>query len=456
MVAAHTARRAAPEEVLDLALRMVRGQAEAVYLAQDAALTRFAGSRIHQNVSEHDASLRMRIVDEGRTGVASTNRLDAQGIAEVVARATELCRRAAPNPDPTPLAGPEAGAGDSELGYVAATAKAEPERRAEGARAVIAAAQAEDLVASGAFSTDVSTIAIANTNGLRSCHTTTQAKLLTVMTGADQASGYAQAIGTDIAAIDAAALGAEAADKAARSADATDLEPGAYDVILEEYAVQTILEYLAYAGFSALAVEEGRSFMDLGNRVMGDNVSIWDDGNDPSGLPTAADFEGVAKQHVDLVTDGVATAVVHDSATARRAHVASTGHALPAPNTFGPMTWNLFMAPGSSSKEAMLSSIERGIWVTRFHYVNIVHPRKAVLTGMTKDGTFLIENGRIVRPIRNLRFTEEIPAAFSRIEAITAETKMVGAEYSGINARVPALRIGRFAFTGATAAESGA
>ncbi len=174
------------------------------------------------------------------------------------------------------------------------------------------------------------------------------------------------------------------------------------------------------------------------------------------GCRSAADFEGVAKQRVDLVTDGIATAVVHDTATARRAGVASTGHALPAPNTFGPMTWNLFMAPGSSSKEAMLSSIERGIWVTRFHYVNIVHPRKAVLTGMTKDGTFLIENGRIVRPIRNLRFTEEIPAAFSRIEAISAQTKMVGAEYSGINARVPALRIGQFAFTGATAAESGA
>jgi predicted Zn-dependent protease len=155
------------------------------------------------------------------------------------------------------------------------------------------------------------------------------------------------------------------------------------------------------------------------------------------------------------VTDGVATGLVHDSATARRAGVPSTGHALPQPNTFGPLSWNLFMAPGSSSKDAMLSSIDRGLWVTRFHYVNIVHPRKGVLTGMTKDGTFLIEHGRIVRPVRNLRFTEEIPAAFSRIEAIGSETKLVGAEYSGINARVPALRIGRFAFTGATAAESG-
>jgi predicted Zn-dependent protease len=102
----------------------------------------------------------------------------------------------------------------------------------------------------------------------------------------------------------------------------------------------------------------------------------------------------------------------------------------------------------------MLSSIDRGLWVTRFHYVNIVHPRKAVLTGMTKDGTFLIEGGQIVRPVRNLRFTQAIPEAFSRVEAISSETRIVAAEYSGINARVPALRIGRFAFTGVTAAES--
>jgi predicted Zn-dependent protease len=456
VVATHVDRRAAPEEAMDLALRLVRGEAEVLYLARDAALTRFANSRIHQNVVEHDASLRVRVVDDGRTGVASTNRLDDQGIAEVVARAQAICRRSTPNPELPPLATAEWGAGDSDLGYVAATADAQPERRAEGARAVIAAAQAEDLVASGAFSTDASTIAIANTNGLRSRHTTTQAKLLTVMTGEDRASGYAQAISTDIGAVDAAAVGAEAADKAARSVGATDLEPGAYDVILEEYAVQTVLEYLSYVGWSALAVEEGRSFMELGKQVMGSNVRIWDDGNDPTGLPSAHDFEGLAKRRVDLVTDGVATGLVHDSATARRANVQPTGHALPAPNTFGPLTWNLFMAPGSSSKEAMLSSIERGPWVTRFHYVNIVHPRKGVLTGMTKDGTFLIENGRIVRPVRNLRFTEEIPAAFGRIQAIGSETKMVGAEYSGINARVPALRIGQFAFTGATAAESGA
>ncbi|HEY8922333.1 MAG TPA: metallopeptidase TldD-related protein, partial [Candidatus Limnocylindria bacterium] len=230
--------------------------------------------------------------------------------------------------------------------------------------------------------------------------------------------------------------------------------PGDYPVILEEYAVATVLEYLSWMGFSALAVEEGRSFMDLGQQIMGANVSIWDDGLDPLGLPTAIDYEGVPKQRVDLIRNGVAHAVVHDTATASRAGVASTGHGLPAPNAFGPMAWNLFMSPGSSAKEVMLSGIERGVWVTRFHYVNIVHAKRGILTGMTKDGTFLIEDGRITRPIRNLRFTQSIPEAFSAIEAIASETRLVAAEYSGINARVPALRLAKFAFTGATGAEA--
>jgi predicted Zn-dependent protease len=441
------------EEVLEAALRLLPGDGEALFTGRDAALTRFAGSRIHQNVSEHDATLRVRAVDGGRSGVASTNRLDSDAIAEVVARAVDICRRSAPNPRPSPLPPADAG-GMSDVGFVSATADADPDRRAEGARAVIAAADAAKLDASGAFSTDALTLAVANTNGLRSRHDVTQAKLLTVMTGADRASGYAQATSPDVADIDAGAVGAEAADKAVRSADATDVPPGEYDVILEEYAVQTTLEYLSWNAFSALAVEEGRSFMELGRQVMGENVSIWDDGSDPTGLPSAIDFEGVAKRRVELVTDGMATGLVHDSATAARAGVASTGHALPAPNTFGPLTWNLFMAPGSSSKEAMLAATERGIWVTRFHYVNIVHPRRGVLTGMTKDGTFLIEDGRITRPVRNLRFTEAIPEAFSRVEAISSGTRLLAAEYSGINARVPAVRIRDFSFTGATAAES--
>ena len=457
MVADRTWDRPALESILAHALSLVGdGEAEALFTARDAALTRFANSRIHQNVAERDATLRMRVVRDGRTGVATTNRLDDEGLTEVVARASATAAMAAPNPNGAPLADPLIALSDPQLGFVPATARADPDLRAAGARAVIAAGDAANLESSGAFSTETGTLAVANSRGMWNAHTVTQAKLLTVMMGENGASGYAQAFGSDVRALDASALGDEAAEKAIRSREAIDLEPGEYPVVLEEYAVATILEYLSWMGFSALAVEEGRSFMELGEQIMGPNVTIWDDGLDASGLPSAIDFEGVPKQRVDLITGGVARAVVHDTATAARAGIASTGHGLPAPNAFGPIAWNLFMAPGSSAKEVMTSGIERGVWVTRFHYVNIVHPRRGVLTGMTKDGTFLIEDGRITRPIRNLRFTQSIPEAFSTIEAIGSETRLVAAEYSGINARVPALRIGRFNFTGATAAEAGA
>ncbi len=444
------------EALLSRVLEMAPdGQAEALYTAHDQALTRFANSRVHQNVSDHDASLRVRLVDAERTGVASTNRLDAQGLREVVKRAADIRQHATPNADQAAL--PERdGAVDGSPGYVPATARADPELRASAARSVIAAGQAARLVVSGAFSTATSSVGVANSNGVSSAYTTSQAKLVTVMMGERGASGYAQTTSTDVRSVDAAAVGEEAADKALRSAGAGELEPGEYEVILEEYAVGTLLEYLSFDGFSGLALQEGRSFMELGERVMGANVTIWDDGHDLTGLPAAIDFEGVAKRRVELVTEGVATGVVHDAATARRAGTTSTGHALPSPNAWGPIAWNLFMAPGSSSKEAMLANTDRGIWVTRFHYVNIVHPKKAILTGMTKDGTFLIERGRIVRPLRNFRFTQSIPEAFGTIDAISSQTRLIAAEYSGINTRVPALRIGRFNFTGVTGREEGA
>ena len=454
MIGAAAWDRAALEALLATALELVTaGEGEAIFTSRDAALTRFANSRIHQNVAEYDATLRMRVMQDGRTGVATTNRLDAEGLREVVARATAICRRATANPDASPLADPVRAVYPDGLGYVDATAHADPTMRASGARSVIAAGDAAGLEVSGAFSTDTSTLAVANSRGLWNSHTATQAKLLTVMLGERGASGYAQATAADVRAIDAAVVGEEAAEKATRSIDPVDLDPGDYPVILEEYAVATILEYLSWMGFSGLAVEEGRSFMEIGERIMGDNVTIWDDGLDPLGMPSAIDFEGVPKERVDLITDGIARAVVYDTATARRAGTKSTGHGLPAPNVWGPIAWNLFMAPGSRSKESMLAGIERGVWVTRLHYVNIVHAKHGILTGMTKDGTFLIEEGRVVRPIRNLRFTQSIPEAFSRIEGIGAETRLVAAEYSGIFARVPALQVARFAFTGATANE---
>ncbi len=446
------------DELLDRALGVSTAQhTEALYLAQDAALTRFATNRIHQNVREHDATLQVRAIDRDRIGVAGTNRLDDAGIRDVVERAIAIAQRSAPNPRAAVLPEPDGREHDPELGFVAATADASAERRAEGARAVIASGEAKGLQSSGSFSTSVMTVAVANTRGIRAHHRSTRAALLTVMMdgfGSAAASGYAHTGGTDIGAIDAEATGVEAAAKGDAMRGAGELEPGEYEVILEEYAVGGLLEYLSYIGFSGLAHEEGRSFMELGKQLMAEAVSIRDDGTDPTGIPSTIDFEGVARQRVDLIDRGVARAVVHDAATGARAGTGSTGHALPAPNLIGPLPLNLFMAPGSTPRDDLIAGVERGVWVTRFHYINPVHPKKAILTGMTKDGTFLIENGRLSRPLMNFRFTQAIPEAFSDVRAISRETKLLPGEFIG-SSRVPALHLGSFNFTGVTAAEGG-
>ena len=446
------------DELLDRALHASTAEhTEALYLAQDAALTRFATNRIHQSVREHDATLQVRVIDRDRIGVASTNRLDEDGIRDVVERAIAIAERSAPNPRAAVLPEPDGREHDPELGYVAATAEASADRRAEGARAVIASGEAKGLQSSGSFSTSVMSVAVANTHGIRARHRSTRAGLLTVMMdgfGSGAASGYAHTGATDIGDIDAEALGVEAADKGEAMRGAGELEPGEYEVILEEYAVGGLLEYLSYIGFSGLAHEEGRSFMELGQRLMAESVSIWDDGNDPTGMPSVIDFEGVARKRVDLIDHGVARAVVHDAATGARAGTGSTGHALPAPNLIGPLPLNLFMAPGSTPRDELIAGVDRGVWVTRFHYINPVHPKKAILTGMTKDGTFLIEHGRLSRPLMNFRFTQAIPEAFSDVRAISQGTKLLPGEFVGSN-RVPALHLGSFNFTGVTAAEGG-
>jgi PmbA protein len=449
------------DEMLDAALALADGeQTEVLYLGGDESLTRFATNQVHQNVRSHDATVQVRVIDRQRTGVASTNRLDEAGLRDVAERAGAIARRAAPNPKGGDLPEPLGRQAEEpvDVGFVAATAEADPDRRAEGARAVIAAGTAEDLQVSGSFSTGVMTIAVANSRGVRARARSTRAALVTVMMdgfASGAASGYANAGSTDVADIDADALGREAARKAADMRGAGELEPGEYEVILEEYAVGGLIEYLSFIGFSGLALEEGRSFMELGARVMGDNVTLWDDGHDPSGLPSPIDFEGATRRRVELVTKGVATAVVHDAATAQRAGTTSTGHALPAPNTLGPMALNLFMQPGETPRDELIAGIRRGVWVTRFHYLNPVHPKKAILTGMTKDGTFLIEDGRISRPLLNFRFTQSIPEAFGRISALSRETKLIPGEFAG-GYRVPAIRIDAFNFTGVTAPEASA
>ncbi|MDP3017191.1 MAG: metallopeptidase TldD-related protein, partial [Deltaproteobacteria bacterium] len=252
-------------------------------------------------------------------------------------------------------------------------------------------------------------------------------------------------------------LAKEAIEKALRG-EPVQIEPGEYEVILEPYAVSELLSFLGYLGFHALAVQEGRSFFcnEFGKKLVDSGVTIYDDGLDPEGLQIPFDFEGIPKQRVTFFEEGVAKGVTYDSFTGNREGKNSTGHGLIAPNTEGPIPINLFMQGGESSLEEMVRSVRKGIYVTRFHYTNVVEPMKAVLTGMTRDGTFLIEEGEIKKPIKNLRFTESVLRAFSRVSAVSRARRICseGTVYSrrfitGVVA--PAIKVDGFNFSGVSA-----
>jgi predicted Zn-dependent protease len=425
-------------------------QTEVLIFSDDDHLTRFAVNAIHQNVSETDVVVRVRSVFGKKVGVASGNDLSDDALEKLVASAETVARFQQDNeefeslPSPRPIQEAE--------GYVAETATCTPEDRAKGVAAICALSQENDLEAAGAFSTTVEEIMAANSLGVSAYHCGTVAHLVTVIMSEDS-SGYASATAMDVGEIDPEAVGRVAVNKALRSRHPTEIEPGAYTVILEEEAVADMLFTLAYLGFGALAVQEGRSFMNghFGERITGETITIWDDGHDPRGLVLPFDFEGVPKQRVMLIENGIAKNVVYDSFTAGREEGQdSTGHSLPAPNTMGPMPVNLFMAPGEATKAEMLASTEHGIWVTRFHYTNPVHPIKTVLTGMTRDGTFLIENGEITRPLKNLRFTQSILEAFSRATMLGRDLKLLKAGWGNFARCVPAAKIAAFEFTGTT------
>jgi predicted Zn-dependent protease len=266
--------------------------------------------------------------------------------------------------------------------------------------------------------------------------------------GPDGGTGYAEQAAVDATTIDATAIGRESADKARATANAVAVDAGDYPVVLEEYAVVDLLDMLGYLGFSALAVQEGRSFVEIGKRIGSDLVTIVDDGRDPAGLPMAFDYEGVAKQRVPLVDAGICAGIVYDTQTASRDGVASTGHGLPAPNPYGPFPLNQAMAAGTSSRDDLIASLDRGLLVTRFHYTNPVHPKLAIVTGMTRDGTFLVEGGRIVAPVRNLRYTQSYLDALAHTVAVSSDRKTLKGFLGGVV--VPAVRIDGWTFTGTT------
>jgi len=420
-------------------------QTEVLVLATDASLTRFANSGIHQNVAERNVEVRVRAIIGRRTGVATTNDLSDAGVRRAVERAAAAARLQPEDSELPDLPGPQPVRPVESFSQ--RTADCTPEQRAQMVQPICALAIESGLKASGACASETTEVGIANSRGVRLHEVRSRASLLTVVLD-DAGSGYAEQTARDVDAIDAEALGREAISKAVRSRGAIRVEPGDYPVVLEAYAVSDLLTYLSYMGFGALALQESTSFLrgKIGQQVADRRISVWDDPRSADGLPVSFDYEGVPTQRVDLITNGVGAGVVYDSRTAARDQRASTGHALPAPSTFGPFTSHLAMAAGDTPAVDLARGIKRGLWVTRLNYVNVVKSDRAILTGLTKDGTFLIEDGEVTRPVMNLRFTEGVLDAWGGLEALSAERKLL--EGWGGAVLAPAMRLARFRFTG--------
>jgi predicted Zn-dependent protease len=436
------------EEVLERAIRGGATEAEVLLTADDSSLTRFANSEIHQNVAERSLGVSLRFVVGSRVAVIGTDRIDASGLRNLVGRAASIARSCEARPDWPGLPAPVPATRPAPAAWSAATADASPEFRADAVRQVIAEADAAGVLAFGAFSTESEIVAVASSTGVRAAERRSAAQLLTVQTSPDGGNGYAEAVAMDATAIDARAIGREAAAKARASANPIELPPGDYPVVLEEYAVVDLNDMLGSVGFSALAVQEQRSFFEPGKRVGSELVTIVDDAADPAGLPAAFDYEGVPKQRVTMLEAGVCRDLVHDSSTAAREGRASSGHGLPAPNPWGPFPLNAIWSAGDTTRDDLVGGLDRGLLVTRFHYTNVVHPKLAIITGMTRDGTFLVEGGRIVGPVRNLRYTQSYVDALAAVRAVGRERRTLRGALGA--AVVPALRLEAWTFTGAT------
>jgi PmbA protein len=438
------------ERIFGIALDAARARGvsdlEVILSGEDAALTRFANNAIHQNVAERNTHISVRPVIDGRTARASTNRRDPDAIRAVVSEAIAITRLTEADPDLPPLASPEQVEPIDR--YVEGTAHATPDERARAVAEAIREVETAGQTAAGIYSTGEGFFGIRNSRGVSEWHSETMARFSITAMAADS-SGWAKASACDHRTLDPATLARAAAQKAAASAGPRELPAGRYTVVLEPAAVLDLAGQM-FADFSATAIKDGRSFLNdrIGQKIFGDNIQIRDDAAHPLQSGAPFDGEGIRRRPLTLVENGVVREIAYCRQAAALARVAPTGHGLPVPNEIGEAPVNIVIAGGDATVEQMIASTERGILVTRFWYIREVDPYEKIFTGMTRDGTFLIESGRVAGGLRNFRFNVGLMEMLSNVESLSASVRASGEEAADMV--VPAMKVRDFNFTEVT------
>jgi predicted Zn-dependent protease len=438
---------------LDVAAQLVeivgdRAEAEATVVGGRTGLTRFANSFIHQNVAEEQLALSLRVSLGGRVATRTANRVDAEALRGLADDALEIAALQPVDPEWPGLAAPAA-APDFDHWH-AETAAAGPAERAATVAEFVAAG--DGMLSAGYCDTADAETAFANSSGQRLTGRSTRATLDGIQRGPDSAGSAHQTSGR-FGELDGRSAGALAAERARLGRDAVELEPGEYEVVLGPEAVATMAIFLSVYGFNGKAVAEGRSFVQLGAQQFDDAVCIWDDAPAAGSLGVAFDTEGTPTPRMDLVADGHTVGVVHDRRTAAQAGVASTGHGSPASPTMGPIATDLVVGSGNAAPDALVGGVAHGLYVATFNYCRILDPKSQVITGLTRNGTFLIRNGEIAEGVANLRFTQSFLQALSpgNVLGIGDDQRFADCEFGAGLVRAPSLRLASWRFTGGAA-----
>lgn len=410
------------------------------------ALTRFANNGIHQNVFEHVVTVSIRTAAGGRTARATTNRLDEDSLRAAIEASLSLAHSQPRDPKLLPMPGRQRYRKVSR--FIKATAAVTPEDRARAVRLACDFAVKKGQVAAGIFSSGMSQSAVGNSRGLFAAYNETHSQFSITMQE-DPAASWAKADSTDVRDIRPQKLAERASEKVHLAVKAKELEPGRYTVILEPAAVLDLVGFLFY-DFAATALQDKRSCLNdrMGKPLFGKNISITDDVFHPLQKGAPFDGEGIPRQKVQLVDRGVPKNLVYSRASAKAARTKPTGHGFALPNEYGEAPMNLVFSGGDSSVEKMVASTDRGLLVTRLWYIREVDPYEKVMTGMTRDGLFLVENGRVTGAIKNFRFNQSLIEMLKKVELMSPAARTTGEE--SFEMVVPAMKVRDFHFSEVT------
>ncbi|UCD17798.1 MAG: TldD/PmbA family protein [Candidatus Zixiibacteriota bacterium] len=419
---------------------------EAVLESDRLSLTRFSERRISDHIDREETTLYVRCTKDKKIGVIATGDISTDGIKKAVDRCQAALEYMIPDENFVSFPGPDEARLPEDL-RSQGTSDFGPRDRAEAIRKIAAIAHKGNLDASGAYRQEEKAVAVANSLGISRFYTGNQAQLSMTLAGQSGNSGWSIAYHPDAVQIDVDALALTASRKAMMSLNPQVVPDGQYTVILEPAAVGQLLILLSFMGFGCKTFYQRRSFMagHLGEKIAGDNFTVYEDPFDKAFTAPPFDYEGTPKQKVSLIENGIARGVVYNSYYANLMNAASTGHALAPTNTFGPYPKHLVIPGGDTGLEDVIKSTENGILITHFWYLNYLNPMRTMVTGTTRDGTFLVENGRISSPIKTMRTNQSILEAFSNIEAVSKE-QAVYPQY-GVLMKIPALRIANFNLT---------